>query len=292
MLILIAGCEKSYTTSLAYFLVENDLCDYLCPGVKEPHIFSSKDNVALSVLPGRFVLDASQSYFPSPFVFGRLKNYNCRVFLSYRQPMQRAYSAWRMYRNAGKGNKNLKAFKQGAPSRFQAGRVAMNHSEVFRYMFGSDFSRIEKYFFQERHYIDEMSFLERLDYERDFFDRRGDFPFFSILINSMYSLFTRRYLENFSSFELLPLTLHSDISSQGLGDKICDFIGSSRRKFSQFPHAYKLSSGIDDCLEGFDLASRERYVNFFNDDISLLSDMYARSGCDLSFFDPELLYVK
>lgn len=291
MLLLIAGCEKSYTTSLAYFLVENDLCDFLCPGVKEPHFFSSKEFIGLSLLPGRLALDASQSYFPSPFVFERLKKYKCRIFLCYRQPMQRSYSAWRMYRNAGKGKTNLKAFKQGAPIKYQARKVAMNHFEVFRYMFGSSFGNVEKYLVQERHYIDEMTFAERLDYEMDFFSRRGDFPFFSILINSMYSLFTERYLAEFSGAELLPLTLSTDVSSQALGNKVCEFIGTPRREFLAFPHAYKLSSDSDNYLEELNSSSRMRYRDFFNFDIERLAKMYGKSECDLSFFDSEKLYV-
>jgi len=299
ILLALAGFQKSYTTSLAYFLVQHGLCELLWPQHKEPHLFSRHEFGGLCLLPGRPVLDGSQCTIGHPLALDRLQAFNTRLILSYRHPYDRAFSAYRMHRlfmtSHDMTDMVYREFHRGSPRAMHyRGANDTTFDEIFADILGpAEYRRTEKYLLQEAEYLRSMSFAERLAYEWDFHDRRGDFPYYSILLNSLYARPTAWALQRFPAAHILPLTLHPGMESEMLAHTIAHLIEQPPpQQVARFPHAFNLADqGLLQDATHVDPAVRARYRDRFNADIDALEHSLNAHGCDLKLFDARHLRV-
>lgn len=113
---LIIGAQKAGTTALHNYLSQHPL---IRPAAtKEIHYFSSDSlySKGLDYYHSKFVfanddllfLDASPSYLASDIAYKRIYEYNPKIKMIalLRDPVDRAYSAWNMYRNRYMKNRN------------------------------------------------------------------------------------------------------------------------------------------------------------------------------------------
>ena len=104
-MVFIVGMERSFTTSLAQWLVDAGLCDGFVEGIKEPALFSSDPSRALERWErergrhDRWLLDASVAYVWSDAALDAIATLpDYRVVVCLRDQFERMVSAYRWYR--------------------------------------------------------------------------------------------------------------------------------------------------------------------------------------------------
>lgn len=78
--LFITGMEKSGTTSLADWLVSNQIARYLVPGIKEP--YASAENGTPPPPPGEIALDASTGYALTPPAIEKMPEHGSKDLVS------------------------------------------------------------------------------------------------------------------------------------------------------------------------------------------------------------------
>lgn len=113
---MIIGAQKSGTTALYEYLSKHPQLVGTVP--KELHFFSCENryrkglNFYHSLFPriksNQITFDASAGYLINPFAPERIYDYNPKIKLIaiVRDPVERAYSAWNMYKNRYEKNRN------------------------------------------------------------------------------------------------------------------------------------------------------------------------------------------
>lgn len=109
---MIIGVQKGGTTSLFHYLSQHP--QVISPENKELHYFSMEENYRLGnswyhaqfPLPNKFkrgckAFEATPAYLYYPFCAERIMRYdrNLKLVIVLRDPVDRAYSAWNMFRN-------------------------------------------------------------------------------------------------------------------------------------------------------------------------------------------------
>lgn len=217
--IFIVGMEKCGTTALANWLVNQQLAQYMVPDVKEPHLFSRPDIrpslPAAAALPW---LDASTSYAHNPHAIAQLPAHNSKIVLCLRNPLQRAWSAYRMKKllaQQGEGAAQLaRDFYSITDPKLVEGMDAQSAYQLQKQAFLQFFPRksaphVAQYFDAEIARLRQGSFAERVQYETAFHFSRGGYPFLPVLAMSFYYQALRQLLDKYLPEDIIVLSLHT-----------------------------------------------------------------------------------
>ncbi|MDR2165346.1 MAG: hypothetical protein LBO79_06965 [Zoogloeaceae bacterium] len=201
--LFIAGMEKCGTTALASWFVNQGLAEFLVPNIKEPYIYARTDFGSFP-LGGNYkkdwLLDASVGYSRNPAAIARMPEHDCRVVLCFRNPWERTWSAYRMYKLDPK--ELIKNVIMGPKWK----KCPFTETALMCYPAKSR-PFIEKYCAAERTRLQEGDFLSRLYYERDFLHVRRTYPFFSILQASSFRLPLGNILGKFAPRDVFVVSL-------------------------------------------------------------------------------------
>jgi hypothetical protein len=200
--IFLAGAEKGGTTALASWLSENGIASFVSPGIKESYRYLSTG--AAHPLPADTPwLDASAGYFSSPEVISRLPEHRTKIVLCLRNPLARAWSAYRMKKIAALGGNA--ATEMFTDYQQHAGCIGSSPTalDLLRDVTALSYPRIssghiQRHFNAEAARLRVANFAERADYEMQFLMSHRTFPFLSVLQGSFYyaglRAFAARYL--------------------------------------------------------------------------------------------------
>ncbi|SBV36086.1 hypothetical protein STPYR_11016 [uncultured Stenotrophomonas sp.] len=220
--IFIVGVAKAGTTALAGWLVRSGLATYAVPGVKEPGSYLKTASSFFPPYPpapgGLPLLDATPAYFGNARVAARLPEHGARIAVCLRNPLERAWSDYRM--------KKLLALQGAGADRFierlhEAAGGACPTSEawhqqrldaVLHTLPRTASRQLEQHFDAESRRLVEDRFGERLDYELAFFASRHVFPHQPVLRFSFYYQGLRLLLDRYQPEDIVVLT------RQGLAD--------------------------------------------------------------------------
>lgn len=201
--LFIAGMPKCGTTALATWLVDNNIAEYLIPGMKEPNLYSRSDFGKFPIPPGvdrkKWRLDASGSYGLNKRALSNMPEHFTKIIVCIRNHWERTWSNYKMFKLMATKNRE---WGEIARNDFPIGDGASwlelnNFSETFYK--GSDSSRIAKIHQSEKEKLIESNFSSRMNYELNFYFSRGIFPFYSSLWGSRYSTILRNLVEKYST---------------------------------------------------------------------------------------------
>ncbi|KKC26961.1 sulfotransferase domain-containing protein [Sphingomonas sp. SRS2] len=163
---LVAGVQKGGTSALFEYL--RDLPGLQLPDVKEAHFFDDADRVDwvhpdygpyhdLFVDDGRMWGEATPIYIYWPDAIARIAAYNptMRFILLFRDPIQRAWSHWKMEYAKGKETRPFQwCIREGRARMDPDNIAAASHHRVFSYVergfYGRQVSSLLKYFPREQ----------------------------------------------------------------------------------------------------------------------------------------------
>lgn len=201
--LFMAGMPKCGTTSLASWLVENNIAEYLIPGMKEPNLYSRSDFGKFPIPSGsgnkKWRLDASNTYGLNKYAVQNMPEHFTRVIVCIRNHWERTWSNYKMFKLMAQGNKE---WGQVARNDFPIGEGASwlelrNFSETFFKSNASDM--VAQYHELERERLIGSNFSNRTNYELNFYFSRGIFPFYSSLWGSRYTSILRNLIEKYNS---------------------------------------------------------------------------------------------
>ena len=136
--LFIAGVAKSGSTALASWLVEQRIADFMVPGSKEPYSFARADAFC-TPLPGPLpLLDASVGYIRNPAALARLPDHRTRVVVCLRNPLERAWSEYRMNRIAARQDHTATTlwsefpFPEAAGLKLDSGSAHLTIKDIFQ----------------------------------------------------------------------------------------------------------------------------------------------------------------
>lgn len=216
--IFIVGVQKSGTTALAGWLVDNDHARYAIPGAKEPSNYLRVGMPGPIPAPqqGVALLDASTGYFGNAQVIARLPEHRTRIVVCLRNPLERMWSAYRMMKIIAQRGASSRQYLE----RFHStARTPMALQDDAWYQARRDFAIqghkrsashiIASYYDNESEHVASGTFLQRINYERAFLLTHGRPPFFSALGFSFYYRGLRMLLEKYQPEDLLVLSSDS-----------------------------------------------------------------------------------
>lgn len=295
--IVIPGFEKCWTSSFAGYLVESGMCQLLWPQGKEPHLFSRHEFHGVCLTPGLPVLDGSVSYVTNPVALDRLAQAHAKIILLYRNPYDRAFSAFRMYRLFTSSNiQSAEVFatlKENYPTKEPYKNLnwlldSYELEPLYRESMGeAAFKKLQHFLKPEIERLQTMNFGERLAYEINFSEKLKFFPFYSILLNSLFARATQFVVERFSPERILPVSVHSNIDMKKIAPLLAEFIGvPCPNPINELPNLFNLSNSISFHDSSYkDPAVRKQFGEYFDRDVLALGEILTNHGCDLRLFD-------
>lgn len=217
--IFIAGMEKCGTTALASWLVKQQLAQYLVSDVKEPHLFSRPDLHPSLPAAGELPwLDASTSYAGNAHAIAQLPAHHSKIILCLRNPLQRAWSAYRMKKllaQQGEGAAQLARdfYSETDPklaANIDAQSAYLEQKQAFLQFFPRKSAPfVAQYFDDEIARLRQGNFAERVQYETAFHFSRGGYPFLPVLAMSFYYHSLRQLLEKYLPEDIIVLSLQT-----------------------------------------------------------------------------------
>lgn len=231
--IFIIGVQKGGTTALAGWLVRNGFAAYAVPGVKEPGVYLRHGIGAPLPAPrgDMPLIDASTAYFANQKVISRLPEHRIRIALCLRNPLERAWSAYRMMKLVTQQGDGASEYLQrfhaaaGTPQALERAAWYEARRDVVTQAFPRRAVRIvERYFDEEAARLAAGTFLQRLEYELAFYMSRGEYPFFSVLNYSFYHQGVRMLLDKYQPEDVVVVTMNrtSDPGNRGqLVKRLC-----------------------------------------------------------------------
>lgn len=205
--LFIAGMPKCGTTALATWLVDNNIAEYLIPGMKEPNLYSRSDFGKFPIPSGKnekkWRLDASNSYGLNKNALSNMPEHFTKIIVCIRNHWERTWSNYKMFKLMTTKNKEWGAIaREDFPIGEGASWLELNNfSETFYK--GSDSNRIAKIDQLEKKRLIESNFSSRMSYELNFYFSRGIFPFYSALWGSRYSAILRNLIEKYSTKNII-----------------------------------------------------------------------------------------
>lgn len=218
--VFVTGVPKGGTTALAGWLVRSGLATYAVPGTKEPATYlrsASSFFPPPPPAPGALpLLDATPSYFGNARAVGRLPDQYTRIAVCLRNPLERAWSDYRMRKllalQGDGATRFVQRMYQAAAAGNDPGLADWSGQRLLKALHGTPRSQAHH---QRRHFEAENvrlvagSFHERLEYELSFFASRQVYPHQSILRSSFYYLGLRQLLDRYQPADIAVLTRHS-----------------------------------------------------------------------------------
>lgn len=212
--IFIAGMEKCGTTALAGWLTSSGVARYARKGVKEPYDYAlprvvnwppSTDGVPL--------LDASVGYALNERSIDALPEYSTKIVVCLRNPLERAWSAYQMYRmgaqNIPSSTEMGRQYNQLATGRSEG---SLRMDEVLEHIALKHYPRrstayVRKYFRAEADRLRAGDFASRIRYEQSFQLTHRSYPFLSVMLSSFYYWSLKRLLEKYQAEDVLVLSV-------------------------------------------------------------------------------------
>lgn len=217
--IFIVGVPKAGTTALAGWLVRSGLAEYAVPGVKEPGTYLRTASCFVPhapAPPGDLPrLDATPGYFGNARVVGRLPEHACRIAVCLRNPLERAWSDYRMKKllalqgdGAGQFVDRLHAAAAGKPAPAREAWLEQRRQSVLQASPRTASRHVARHFDEESRRLLQQGFAERLEYELAFFTSRHAFPHHTVLRFSFYYQGLRQLLDRYQPEDVVVLTRH------------------------------------------------------------------------------------
>lgn len=276
--LFIAGMPKCGTTSLATWLVENDIAEYFIPGMKEPNLYSRSDFGKFPLPYGngskKWRLDASNSYGLNRYAVNNMPEHFTRIIVCIKNHWERTWSNYKMFKLMAQNNKE---WGEIARNDFPMGEGASwleleNFSETF---FKSNTSNIiAQYHNLEKQRLLKSNFQGRINYELNFYFSRGIFPFYSSLWGSRYSLILRNLIEKYSpsNIHFVDISLLNDDAKR---DRFTKNVLQSNCK----------TSPITEKLVGKNIKFNEEKPDFSSPDLNFLKSFFRH---DLEDFERQI----
>ncbi len=264
--IFIAGMQKCGTTALAQWLVEQGFAKYLCSGVKEPYFYAPYNSAIYSPDAGGVYLDASVGYANSMAAIEKMPHYNCKIIICVRNQLERSWSSFKMVNILAKGGEQTKKIAEQYPYLQRSRDVNGIDSvlEIINFFFPRKSSAfVEKYFREEVERLTNSSFLERVNYEIEFFLSRREFPLLSVISDSFYYKPIKNLLQKYQPEDLVVLTLDKLQVDENRSLFLDSFLNSKKSA----PAIGKIFSLSDDATD------KER-PDFNSSDFSMLKSIF------------------
>jgi hypothetical protein len=149
------------------------------------------------------------------------------------------------------------------------------------------YQRLKHFLKPEIERLQSMNFGERLEYEINFSEKVKFFPFYSILLNSLFARATQFVAERFSPENVLPISVHNNLDMQQIVPKLAEYIGvPCPRPINDLPRLFNLSNSVSFHDPSYkDPTVRKRFGEYFDRDVLTLGAILDNHGCDLSLFN-------
>jgi len=199
---IIVGAQKAGTSSLFTYLKQDK--NFVASQKKEIDFFSKDINYRKGFFwyekqfrgfkrSGKLFYEASPSYLYRSFAPARIFNYDksIKIIILLREPVERSYSAWNMYRDMFDSNKIRSKMKQG---------------------YDGKINYLNKYLFQDRSVF--PSFEECLEIEISIMNQTPEIEEPSIIRRGIYFEQVRRYFELFPKENILIINFEDIVRNK------------------------------------------------------------------------------
>lgn len=294
--IFIVGMEKCGTTALANWLVHQQLAQYLVPGVKEPHLFSRPDSRPTLPASGELPwLDASTSYAHNPHAIAQLPAHHSKIVLCLRNPLQRAWSAYRMKKllaQQGEGAAQLardfySITDPKLAERMDAQSAYLQQKQAFLQFFPRKSAPfVAQYYDAEIARLRLGSFAERVQYEMAFHFSRGGYPFLPVLAMSFYYQALRQLLDKYLPEDIIVLSLHTlqDPAKRALF--LQQLLGEHAATVPEIPLTFSTEHyDFDEAKPDFSAAEWQSLRQIFSYDLTQTAALLQAHHLDTSLLD-------
>lgn len=291
--VFIVGMEKSGTTSLADWLVSNQVARYRVPGMKEPYAFASEHFLPPPALPGEVLLDASTGYALNPDTLRRMPEHNSKIILCVRNYFERCFSAYTFYRTTVRRDESSTALLNSIPDHLvlsQADRSTPAAEFLFEHFFKiykihaplKSAATIRTYYEVQARNILEQSFVKRVRYEIGFFLSRRQLPLFSILSSSFLTHPLKNLLAKYRAEDILLVTLGKLNDLQLRKAFVEELVGSAPDELSDIPSLNTTRSNAQAEFDRPELADLKRY---FASDFESFTELLGQHGVATRYVD-------
>lgn len=290
--LFIAGVAKSGSTALASWLVEQRIADYMVPGSKEPYSFARVDAFCMPP-PGPLpLLDASVGYIRNPAALTRLPDHRTRVVVCLRNPLERAWSEYRMNRIAARQDHAATTlwsefpFPEAAGSKRDSGSGHLAIKDIFQLHYPRRSAHhVSRHFDAECERILKGDFASRIRYEQAFFMSNREYPFLSCLGSSFYLLGIRTLLEKYQPEDVILVSLNM-LDDEHKRSHFIDRLVDQQMSSASIPFQFS-SAGLDIGEEkpDFDTPEWDSLRELFSYDIQRLMQMLKERQIDQSLLD-------
>lgn len=213
MYFFIVGNEKCGTSALAEWIVSNGWAKYLGggKGIKEPNLLTTSDFQLPWVDPDHHILDASTGYALNSVALSRLPQKRCKVIFCIRNAFHRAWSSYKFKKLISMGEESFlrtmpdsmvhNSHEPGDLLSRLCKAQATHHPPKMR-------SKIREYCHKEYADIRDTKFIDRCNYELDFFLSYRFFPIVNVLEASFYTYPIRNIVEfvDLDNFTILSVS--------------------------------------------------------------------------------------
>jgi hypothetical protein len=290
----IVGNEKCGTSALAEWIVSNGWAKYLGgrKGIKEPNILTTSDFQLPWVDPDHHVLDASTGYALNSVALSRLPQKRCKVIFCIRNAFHRAWSSYKF--------KKLISMGEGSFLRTVPDSMVTNSHEpedLLSLLCKAQAthyppkvrSKIREYCHKEYADIRDTNFIERCNYELDFFLSYRFFPIVNVLEGSFYTYPIRNIVE-FVDLENFTIISVSELSKP---KKMSKFINANFGKIENvgpLPEVLRTTEfDIGEAKPDFSCSSFDNLRRMFASDYRNFMGELERAQIDPSLIDQNKL---
>lgn len=289
--VFIVGMEKSGTTSLADWLVGNQIARYRVSGMKEPYAYASEHFLPPPALPGEVLLDASTGYALNPDTLRRMPEHNTKIVLCVRNYFERCFSAYIFYRTTVMRDDSSVALLNSIPDHLALSRAdsSIPPAEFLFEHFLKIYkihapvkstAAIRKYYELQARNILEQSFSERVHYEIGFFLSRRQLPFFSVLNSSFLTHPLKNLLAKYRAEDIHLVSinqLNCPAQRKAFVEKL---VGNAPSNLSAIPSLNRTCSNAESEFEKPELAALKQY---FRSDFESFTELVEQHGLSTRF---------
>ena len=285
--IFILGAEKAGTTSLAQWMLDNQLATLLVPGIKEPYIYSRSDFGSFGIpyhsLP---TLDASVGYSTNISAIQRMPEHNTDVFFCLRNAFERSWSAFKMYKisslNSDDNTLLNNRFTFELTNSGESVIDAINKIHELHFPAKSK-NWIEGYLTEERNRIMQKNFSSWIEYELKFYITRGTWPFYSIIRNSLYYLQIKNILSKFRTDQINLISVRN-LDDPTTRDHIVNKVFNCKKQTSKPNNVFSSSDlSIDEEKPNFEHSKFDFLRSIFKTDLGYFTEEINKAGLSTDY---------
>ncbi len=295
--LFIVGMAKSGSTALANWMVMQGLADYAVAGNKEPYSYAEVGHRHLPPPGTKPLLDASVGYIRNPGALAKLPEHRTRIVVCLRNPLERAWSEYKMYRISALQNeaagKLWQDFHLPGQNVHAAHEAHFGHS-MLKEFFLQHYRRkvahmVEKHFDAESRRIATGTFATRIEYEMAFFMSNQEYPFLSCLGSSFCFRGIKILLKKYQPQDVVLLSLPM-LNEPSHRARFVERLIGTAGEYPPVPHQFS-SKGLD-CEEDepdFHGAEWQQLRRLFSHDLTRLKILLDEQAVDQSLMDWQAL---